>query len=130
MVSEDGPKVNRPPAFQLYARDWLVDTAHLSLEDQGAYMRLLCHQWIEGPLPSNREELARRLGLKSRRMTQFDRLWSRIGHHFPTIDGSSATENDNHSETSNERGSMYLANRWLEAYRAEIAAHRELQSAK
>jgi len=44
-----GPR-QPPPAFQIYARDFLERTAHLSLAEQGAVIRLLCHQWIRGPL--------------------------------------------------------------------------------
>src|SRR5205814_1775649 len=40
---------NPAPAFQHYARDWLVATTTLSLAAQGALMRLLSYQWSEGP---------------------------------------------------------------------------------
>jgi uncharacterized protein YdaU (DUF1376 family) len=36
------------PAFQLYAKDFLVGTAHMSPEAVGGYMRLLCYQWENG----------------------------------------------------------------------------------
>jgi uncharacterized protein YdaU (DUF1376 family) len=38
-----------PPAFQFYASDWLGSTriALMTLEQQGAYIRLLCHAWAD-----------------------------------------------------------------------------------
>jgi uncharacterized protein YdaU (DUF1376 family) len=73
--------MNKAPAFPMYARDWLVDTAGLTLEQQGAYVRLLSHQWIEGPLPDNEKELARRLAVT---VSVFRRLWGRISEFFPS----------------------------------------------
>jgi len=36
--------MSKPPAFQFYASDFLVDTIDLSNEELGAYVRLLCYQ--------------------------------------------------------------------------------------
>src|SRR5258708_4932947 len=52
---------NKPPAYQHYARDWLVATAGLTLEEQGAFQPLLHYQWIQGPLPHPPLQLARPL---------------------------------------------------------------------
>ncbi len=75
----EGPRVNKPPAYQHYARDWLVDTAPLSLEEQGAYQRLLDHEWIEGPMVDNEVELARRISVSVKR---FKKVWAGIGRFF------------------------------------------------
>jgi uncharacterized protein YdaU (DUF1376 family) len=40
-----------PPAFQFYAGDFLVSTTTLSNAEVGAYIRLLCHQWVNGGIP-------------------------------------------------------------------------------
>jgi uncharacterized protein YdaU (DUF1376 family) len=39
--------MGRPPAFQLYVKDWLTSKkrAAMSLDQQAAYMNLLCHCW-------------------------------------------------------------------------------------
>jgi len=74
-----GCDMKKPPAYQHYARDWLVDTASISLEEQGAYQRLLDHEWIEGPLPDNPTELARRLAVPR---TRFAKLWESIYRFF------------------------------------------------
>jgi uncharacterized protein YdaU (DUF1376 family) len=93
--------VNKPPAFQVYARDWIVDTARLTLEEEGAVARMKAHQWIEGPLPNDPAELSRILGLTRAR---FRRVWGKIGRFFPVI----------------EEGRV--ANPELEAQRAELLA--------
>ncbi len=55
--------VGKRPWFSFYVADWLVDTASMSLEEQGAYMRLLSHQWQEGGIPSEPKRIARVLGV-------------------------------------------------------------------
>ena len=70
----------KAPAFQLYARKWLEGCQHMTLGAQGAYMRLLCHQWERGALPSDHGQLARLLGVTRR---GFVALWSEIGEKFP-----------------------------------------------
>jgi uncharacterized protein YdaU (DUF1376 family) len=54
--------MNRPPAFQFYAKDWLSSKKVLtmSLEEEGAYIHLLAHCW-DSPdctLPDDDSELA------------------------------------------------------------------------
>jgi len=41
--------MNKSPAFQLYPKDFLVDTAMMTAEEVGAYMRLLCYAWVGLP---------------------------------------------------------------------------------
>lgn len=98
----------KPPAYQHYAKDWLADTAHLSLEEQGAYQRLLDHQWLEGPLELDTTDLQRRLGVSAPR---FRRLWARLARFFPALpDGR-------------------VANGRLERVRADLLAFLERQEA-
>lgn len=47
------------PAFQFYPADFLTGTSEMSAEEVGAYIRLLCHQWINGSLPQEVEKIAR-----------------------------------------------------------------------
>jgi uncharacterized protein YdaU (DUF1376 family) len=42
----------RPPAFQLYARDFLAGTTNMSACACGAYIRFLCHAWDGNPICS------------------------------------------------------------------------------
>jgi uncharacterized protein YdaU (DUF1376 family) len=78
-TSTSGRTVKKAPAYQHYARDWLVDSASLSLEEQAAHQRLLDHQWIEGPLSDNPIELARRVGVTVKR---FAKLWRAISRFY------------------------------------------------
>lgn len=45
--------------FPLYPADLLADTTHLSPEEFGVYVRLLCHQWQHGSIPTDPDKLAR-----------------------------------------------------------------------
>lgn len=37
--------MNKPPAFQLYAQDFLTGVMSLTMEERGIYITLLCKQW-------------------------------------------------------------------------------------
>lgn len=52
------------PAFQFYPRDWLSSqrVQLLSLEEEGAYLRLLCHCWLHGSIPDDEALAAKLLG--------------------------------------------------------------------
>lgn len=56
--------MNASPAFQFYPRDWIASTRvqMLSLEEEGAYIRLLSHCWLHGSIPSDEELIKRLLG--------------------------------------------------------------------
>ena len=101
----------QPPAYQHYARDWLVGTAHLTLEEQGAYQRLLDHEWDSGPLLRNHDTLARLLSVDA---PTFERLWVRLQHHFVPYG----------------RGRKYMVNKRLEAVRAQQLTYRQRQAEK
>lgn len=49
--------MNKPPAFQFYANDFLGGTQHLTDAEVGLYIRLLLAQWSAGSLPNDDEEL-------------------------------------------------------------------------
>lgn len=50
------------PAFDFYPERWLSGVAMLSDGEQLAYLRLLCHQWLEGGLPDDVAALKRCAG--------------------------------------------------------------------
>ena len=56
-------KIKRP-AFQFYPADYLGSqrVALMTLEEEGAYLRLLCYCWQHGSIPSNPEQIARLIG--------------------------------------------------------------------
>jgi hypothetical protein len=53
------------PWMPFYAADWMTDEAVrlMTLEQQGAYFRLLCSQWVEGSIPADTSAIAWLLGL-------------------------------------------------------------------
>lgn len=62
-----------------YPQDYLSDakTQALSLEEHGAYMLLLWHEWLDGPLPGEPERLRRLLRAS---VEEWGRIW-------PAVDG-------------------------------------------
>jgi uncharacterized protein YdaU (DUF1376 family) len=71
----------RAPAFQFYPGDFLADlnVMCMTLEELGAYWKLVSVCWIEGSLPAEMPRLARILGVAERKMLS---LWSAIGPCF------------------------------------------------
>lgn len=69
--------MNKPPAFQFYAADFLVDARVklMSLEERGAYVTLLAHAWIEGRLP---RELPRLAKLCDVSVADMERIWPAV----------------------------------------------------
>lgn len=68
------------PYFKFFPRDWLADTAELTLEEQGAYIRLLAWSWRrERALPLSPAERARILGVSTRKL---QKVWEGIGEHW------------------------------------------------
>jgi uncharacterized protein YdaU (DUF1376 family) len=51
----------RAPAFQFYVQDFLTGTMHMTAEEIGVYILLLCHAWDKGHLNPDEDNL-RRLG--------------------------------------------------------------------
>lgn len=79
--------MNKPPAFQFYAADFLVDARVklMSLEERGAYVTLLAHAWIEGPLP---RELPRLAKLCDVSVADMERIWPAIAPCWAAADDS------------------------------------------
>ncbi len=71
----------RSPAFQFYPKDFLSDgnQAGMSLQECGAYVRLLCVCWNEGSIPNNVTRLARLCGATP---GQMQKLWPAVSVCF------------------------------------------------
>ena len=67
------------PTFRFYANDFLGSTAEMELESIGAYIRLLCYEWINGGIPKDKKKIARLLAVDGSAMA---RLWQEIGSKF------------------------------------------------
>ncbi len=79
------------PWFPFYASDWLNDikVSSLTLAEQGAYHRLLCHQWIEGSLPDDPGILARLLGFPAWETngSEESEIIKKVVAFFPSLKG-------------------------------------------
>lgn len=58
--------MNKAPAFQFYAADFIVGTAAMTAEDVGVYMRLLCYQWEHESLPDDERALSQLAGTRKK----------------------------------------------------------------
>ena len=99
------------PWFPLYVYDWITDEAVqcMTLEQQGAYLRLLMHQWIEGSIPRDETEIARLLHIDRDSVAS---LMAPVWQKFPKV--------------KYKRGRY--ANRTLESIREEQQSRRKVLS--
>jgi len=67
------------PAFQFYAADYLASSKvqRMSLEEEGAYVRLLAYNWTDDSIPSDIGKLARMCKTTRRKMQA---MWDGILH--------------------------------------------------
>jgi uncharacterized protein YdaU (DUF1376 family) len=73
--------MTRPPAFQFYVADFMYGSRLLTLDERGAYITLLCHQWDKGSVPGDDLiALAKVLGCSRQ---QAHELWQTLSEKFP-----------------------------------------------
>jgi uncharacterized protein YdaU (DUF1376 family) len=67
--------------FPLDAHEFLTSRAIMAMkpQDAGTYVRLLCHQWVGGPLPRDFAAMGALVGLSTQAMRA---TWERIGNCF------------------------------------------------
>lgn len=70
----------KAPAFQFYAADFLTDTAEMTDQEVGVYIRLLSHQWINGSLHGDPNRLTNGVAIGVLE------VWDEIKHKFPIGD--------------------------------------------
>lgn len=113
----------RPPAFQFFARDWLIDeqVMFLSYESKGAYIDLLAHAWLEGSIPA---DLAK-VGIILRDREVADRVWPELAQFWaphPTLPGRLVNRRqederqalEEHQRRQSEHGRAGNQKRWSE----------------
>jgi uncharacterized protein YdaU (DUF1376 family) len=71
--------LSKPPAFQLYAADFYMDTLTWEAEDIGVYFCLLMAEWVNGPLPTDPSKLAK---IAKKTVQKFNKNFSKISHKF------------------------------------------------
>jgi len=84
-------KENRP-AFFFYANDFLGSTATMEPAEVGMYIRLLSHQWVNGPFPSKFKIVCRLAGIDSSDTDACSMLQALLEHKF-SIDQASNYSN-------------------------------------
>lgn len=74
------------PAYQWYPKDHRTDekVELMDLEQEGALRRLLDHQWLQGSIPADADDLAGLLRVDEER---FARIWKRVGPCFEPVEG-------------------------------------------
>jgi uncharacterized protein YdaU (DUF1376 family) len=109
----DRADANKAPAYQWYPRDFASDepVQLMTLEQEGAYRRLLDHQWMHNSIPEGPAQLAKIC--KNIPVAQMRRIWVSIAVCFVPVEG--------------EEGR--LQNRKLERVRAVSREYHERQSA-
>ncbi len=71
--------MNKPPAFQLYAADFYMDTLTWETDDIGVYFCLLMAEWVNGPLENDTRKLAK---IAKKTHKKFNKNWSKINQKF------------------------------------------------
>lgn len=75
----DEKKQGKPPAFQMYAADFYMDTQEMNPCETGAYTRLLMCQWVNGDLPLEVDRLA---GISGMQLEDFKKVWETVKFKF------------------------------------------------
>ena len=91
-----GINMAKAPAFQFYAADFLTDTAEMTDQEVGVYIRLLSHQWINGSLHSDPNRLANGVAIGVLQ------VWDEIEHKFP-LDNDNRRRNKRLEETRKQQ---------------------------
>jgi uncharacterized protein YdaU (DUF1376 family) len=108
---------SKPPAFQFYAKDFLVGTMEMSLLEIGAYAKLLAWSWDNGPVPADERKRAMILGITERSLRS---LWDGIANKWASTPAGYVNERlerqrtllAEFTERQSQRGSAGAAERW------------------
>lgn len=74
----------KPPAFQFYAADFILDTAGMTAEQVGSYMRLLCFAWVNTGIPTEKAQQAQIAGVSPKRFSSH--VWPAISRCWESGD--------------------------------------------
>jgi len=98
--------MSNPPAFQLYASDFYMDTVDWDNDEIGIYFRLLMAEWVNGPLDNSIHRLAKIAKLSPKK---FQKKWQKVSLKF------------------HENGDKKLINRRLEEVREKQENYKKSQ---
>lgn len=110
----------KAPAYQWYPKDYDTDEAVklMTYEEEGVYRRLLDHQWLQGSIPSDVQQIARLVPKVP--LTRFKKLWAAMVGKFENVDGRLVNqrlerqrrEQQAFHDTAAENGKKGAAARW------------------
>lgn len=86
----------RTPWMPLYCDDFVSSCSDMSCEEIGAYIRLLCHIWSRGPLPTDEAVIVRIAGCKKR-------IWKSISSRFSPCQRDDGTSGLSQTRLESER---------------------------
>lgn len=110
--------MSKAPAFQLYAADFYMDTAHWEPETIGVYFRLLMFEWVNGFIPNDTKQLSRIAGITQKK---FKNNWKIFSHKFSQKDDEKLInrkmeevreEQENYRKSQKESGKRGAEKRW------------------
>jgi len=86
MTAAKSGRKPKSPAFQFYPADYLSSRTirRLTLEQRGAWLELICSEWLDGPLENDPAELASIVGVSAK---EFARLWPGLDRCFELENG-------------------------------------------
>ena len=109
--------------FPFYVKDWLASRSvkRMTLAQRGAYLELLCAQWLDGSLPDDKDELRAILAVSE---PEFSKVWSRVEPMFPVCqDGQRRNEKlDELREKAlekSQKASASVSKRWAKSEQVE-----------
>jgi len=95
--------MGKPPAFQMYAADFDMDTGSWTNPQVGVYIRLLLYSWVNGSIPNNMAQLSRIARIDVRNM---HKMWSTVIAKKWTLTPENMYVNPR-LETEREKQAMY-----------------------
>jgi len=116
--------MGKPPAFQMYAADFYMDTNDWSVEEVGIYTRLLMSAWVNGSIPSDTRKLARIAGCG---MKKFNTAWCKVESKWNFLTPQGGPKSD---IVEDFRDTSRLINPRMEEVRKNQAKYRESQKEK
>lgn len=118
----------RSPAFQFYAKDFLSDgnQAGMSLQETGAYIRLICFCWNDGSIPDDPVRIARMIGATPREIRL---VWPAIRPFFMSAGEGRLThprvEQEREKQAEFRRRQSDASNKRWESHRNAAASNRD-----
>ena len=109
--------MSKDPALLIYTKDFLEGTSDLSVEEFGAFTRLIFHQHQRGVLPKDLKKLARLSGVS---LSEFEEIWKEIHAKFTLSDSGyvnkrCADEIAKRSQNSRKKSILAILGNWIKA---------------